>query len=136
MPSKSGLVQARVAVAVRLDGKSRRTEPRGEPRRERPEVTRVARRAGQPVREAAAGVVLLRHVDACGDEPLDHRELVAPAGELRGRDAALGARVRVDAGPFNKILDDGEVAVPRRVVERGPAARRRRVAAPRRVCWK
>ena len=85
------------------------------------------------MREAAAGVVLLRHVDARGDEAFHNVKLVAPARELRGRDAALGARVRVDAGPFNKILDDGEVAVARRVVERGPAARRRRVAAPRRV---
>ena len=48
---------------------------------------------------------------------------------MRGRDAALGARVRVDVGPSYKILDDGEVAVARRVVERGPAARRRRGAA-------
>ena len=96
MAREGGLVQARVAVAVRLDGKGRSAEPRGEPRRERPEVPRVPRRAGEPVREAAAGVVLLRHVDARGDEPLDHRELVAPARELRGRDAALGARVRVD----------------------------------------
>ena len=88
------------------------------------------------MREAAAGVVLLRHVDARGDEPLDHRELVAPARELRGRDAALGARVRVDAGPFYEVLNNIKVAVARRVVERGPAARRRRVAAPRRVCWK
>ena len=129
-------MQARVAVAVRLDGKSRRTEPRGEPRRERPEVTRVARRAGQPVREAAAGVVLLRRVDARGDEAFHNVKFVAPARELRGRHAALGARVRVDVGPFNKILNNIKVAVARRVVERGTAARRRRVAAPRRVCGK
>ena len=45
-------------------------------------------------------------------------------------------RVRVDAGPFYEVLNNIKVAVPRRVVERGPAARRRRVAAPRRVCWK
>ena len=58
------------------------------------------------MREAAAGVVLLRHVDAGGDEVPHNVKLVAPARELRGRDAALGARVRVDAGPFHEVLNN------------------------------
>ena len=70
------------------------------------------------MREAAAGVVLLRHVDAHGDEAFHDVKFVAPARELRGRDAALGARVRIDARPLYEVLNNIKVPVARRVVQR------------------
>ena len=55
------------------------------------------------MREAAAGVVLLRHVDARGDEAFHNVKLVAPARELRGRDAALGARQAIPINPSTRV---------------------------------